>query len=267
MNKILNIIKKYYPLIFFVLVLLLSILLFQTCSTLNTERTNNNKQEKLYTQNIKAMTDSITKTFNKKLDAYEYTKDSYVVNKLSELEQYNKSLESDLKKIKGDVLSAINAKVQGDLGGITASNDLEVLDSVNKHYALKFTTNYVDSGFQQTIVGRSKFYAIPNEKTKEWTIKPDITVLDTNLTSIKVTYGFKELKDKYQIFAISKSDKIQVTDLTGGYFIDKQIQKPIKSKKWGIGPYIGAGLNSDTKFNPTFGYSIGIGVHYNIIQW
>jgi len=268
MTKILDFIKKYYTYLFFVAIIILSVLLFQTCSTLNTERVNSKRQEKINSQNIKAMTDSITTTFNKKLNAYEATKDNFVLNKLSDLEQYNKSLSDQLKKVKGDVLSAIQTGAQADLGGLTGTNDLEVLDSASRHYALKFTTNYVDSGLQQKISGRSKFYAIPNTTTNEWRIKPDVTVLDTNLTTIKVTYGFKELKDKYQVFAISKSDKITFTDLTGGYFIDKQIQKPVKLKKWGIGPYVGFGLSSDPNLgNTQFGWSVGFGLHYNIIQW
>ena len=268
MEKILVFIKKYYPLLFFAVIILLSIFLFQTCSNLSKEKENSEFQSKLYTQNVKAMTDSITKVFNTKLSAYEFTKDNLVLNKLSELEQYNKSFSDQLKNVKGAVLSAIQTNVEGNLGGIQGSNDLTVLDSASNHYGLKFSTNYVDSGFQQKIVGTSKFYVIPNEDTKKWTLKPDVTVLDTNLTSISVTYGFKELDNKYQVFAISKSEKVKITDLTGGYFIDKQIQKPIKVKKWGIGPYGGFGLNTAPNLgNPQFGWSIGFGLHYSILQW
>lgn len=268
MKKILEFITKYYPFLFFVVIILLSISLFQTCSSLSKEKENSAFQSKLYTQNVKAMTDSVTKEFNKKLDAYVFTKDNLVLNKLSELEQYNKSLSNQLKNVKGDVLSAIQSNVEGNLGGIQGTNNLDVLDSTTNHYGLKFSTNYVDSGFQQKIVGTSKFYAIPNENTKTWTIKPDVTVLDTNLTSISVTYGFKEFKNKYQVFAISKSPKVQVNDLTGGYFIDKQIQTPIKSKKWGFGPYGGFGLNTAPNLaNPQFGWSVGFGLHYSILQW
>jgi len=268
MENFLTFIKKYYPLLFFVVIILLSIFLFKTCSNLKNEKANAEFQQKLYTQNVKAMTDSITKVFNTKLNAYEFTKDNLVLNKLSDLEQYNKSLSNELKNVKGDVLSAIQTNVEGNLGGIQGSNNLAVLDSTTNHYGLKFSTNYVDSGFQQKIVGMSKFYAIPNEDTKKWTLKPDVTVLDTNLTSISVTYGFKDLKNKYQVFAISKSPNIKITDLTGGYFIDKQIQAPIKAKKWGFGPYVGFGLNTLPNLgNPQFGWSIGFGIQYSIFQW
>lgn len=267
MKEVFIFIKKHYPLIFFVSIIVLVIFLAQTCTTLNRERKDRERQEQIDKQNLNALKDSITVQFNKKLDAYEYTKDNFVLNKLSELEQYNKELSKELKKVKGDVLAAIRTEVQGDLGGITTSNDLVVLDKTNNYYGLNFKSNYKDSSFTQKIVGTSKFYVIPNTETREWNIRPDVTVLDTNLTSLKITYGFKEFKDKYQVFAVSSSDKIKITDLTGGYFIDKQICPSVKPKKWGIGPYIGVGLNADTKLNPTFGYSIGIGLHYNIFQW
>ena len=268
MEKILAFIKKYYPFIFFVIIILLSIFLFQTCSNLKKEKADSAFQSKLYIQNVKAITDSITKSFNTKLNAYEFTKDNLVLNKISDLEQYNKSLSDQLKGIKGDVLSAIQTNVEGNLGGIQGTNNLEVLDSTSNHYGLKFATNYVDSGFKQQITGVSKFYAIPNNDTKKWTITPDATILDTDLTSISVTYGFKDLKDKYEVFAISKSPKVKITDLSGGYFINKQIQAPVKQKKWGIGPYGGFGLNTLPNLgNPQFGWSIGFGVHYSILQW
>jgi hypothetical protein len=268
MKQVLDFIKKYYPFILAIIIVVLSIMYFQTSSTLSKERKDRTYQEQLDKQNLNAFKDSITVNFNKKLQAYEFTKDNYVVQKLSDLEKYNKSLSDELKKVKGDVIAAIKSEVQGDLGGISSSNNLVILDPKTNYYGLKFHTNYTDSGFVQDIKGTSKFYAVPNLDSREWNIKPDATVLDTNLTTIRITYGFKDLKNKYQVFAISPSSKIKLTDLTGGYFIDKQpTPPPVKPKKWGIGPYIGVGLNSDTKFNPTFGYSIGVSLHYSILQW
>lgn len=265
----LEFIKKYYSIILFGIILVLSVFLFQTCSNLKKERADRAFQEKIWNQNMSVMTDSIKVEFNKKLQAYEFTKDNYVVQKLNELEQYNKDLYNELKKVKGDVIAAINTKVQGDLGGIKTSNELIVLDSTKFHYGLKFKSHYKDDGFQQNLVGTSRFYLLPNETTKRWTIQPEITIFDTNFTEIKITYGFKDLNDKYQVFAISKSPKIQLTDLTGGYFIDKAIcPPPDRPKNWAIGPYIGFGLNTDYNLaNPRFGWSIGFSIHYDILQW
>lgn len=251
MKKVFDFIKKYYQFILAGVLVILAVLLFQSYSTLNRERADRKYQEKLNTQNLNALKDSISVTFNKKLQAYEYSKDNYVLQKLSDLEKYNKSFADDLKKIKGDVIAALNTTAEVDLGTITTSNNLKVIDQKTNHYGLDFKTNYADSGFVQKISGTSKFYVTPDTENRTWNIKPDVTVLDTNLTSVKIEYGFKELDKQYKVFAITKSDKIKMTDLTGGYFINKQpTTPPAKPKKWGIGPYVGAGLNSDTKFNP-----------------
>ena len=268
MINILSFIKKYYPFIFFILIIILTTMLFQAYSSLKNERRYREQQELIYNQNLSASIDSIKVEFNKKLQAYEYSKDNFVFQKLSELEKYNKSLYTELKKIKGDIISVIKTEAVGDLSGIKTTNNLQLLDPKNNYYGLKFNSNYIDPGFEQQIDGISKFYAIPDTINKQWILNPDTTIFETNITKVKITYGFKEYDDKYQVFAITPSNKITLTDLTGGYFINKQpkfTQK--KPKKWGIGPYVGFGLNSDTKFNPTFGYSIGIGVHYDIFQW
>ena len=269
MANIITFIKKYYVFLLFILVIALSVFLFRTLSTLKQERADRKFEQKIEAQNLSALKDSITTEYDKKLKAYVSTSDNFVVNKLSDLEKYNKSLTDELKKMKGDILSVIESKIQADLGGITTKNDsIVVLDEKTNHYGLKFNSPYSDAGFQQKLIGMSKFYVIPNETTKKWTITPDATIFSTNLTSIAITYGFEDLKDKYKVFAYTKSDKIKITDITGGYFIDKQIVKPIKNKKWGIGPQIGYGMSTNSNLtNPSFGWNIGIGVHYDILKW
>lgn len=263
-----NFIKKYYSFIFFVIIVVLGVLLFQTNDSLKRERYLREYQEKQNAQNLSALKDSITVEFNKKLNAWEFSKDNYIVRKLSELEKYNKDLAEELKKVKGDVIAAVKTEVQGDLGGIETSNDLAVLNDKLNYYGITFKSDYKDSGFEQKLSGISKFYVIPNEQTKSWIIKPETTVIDTNFTSIKITYGFKELNDKYRVFAISESPKIELTDLTGGYFIDKQPIIPQIKKKWGFGPYLGYGLSTNSNAGePRFGWNIGFAVHYDILQW
>ncbi len=267
MGEVLTFIKKYYPFISFVIIIVLSILLFQTWSTLRKERADRKYQQEQDAQNLSAFKDSIEVMFNKKLQAWEYSKDNYVVQKLSDLEKYDKAFANELKKVKGDVIAAIKTEVQGDLGGITASTKLSVLDEKTHYYGLNFNSNYKDDGFEQRLSGISKFHVIPDELNKKWNIVPDLTtVLDTNYIAIKATYGFKEYKDKYQVFATVKSDKIKITGLEGGYFINKQPDPaPVKVKKWSIGPYVGYGLNVNN--TPSFGWNIGFGVHYSILRW
>ena len=270
MAEVLSFIRKYYPFISIIIMIVLATLYFQTCSTLKLEREDREYQQKQDAQNLEALKDSINVIFNKKLDAWEFSKENYVVKKLSELEKYNKDLADELKKVKGDVIAAIKTQVQGDLGGIQATTKLDIIDANTNYYGLKFKSEYKDEGFEQKITGTSKFHVIPDEVTKKWTIEPDlITVLDTNLISINMTYGFKDLKDKYQVFATTKSNKVKVTGLEGGIFLDKLPPLPKeKPKKWGIGPYVGYGINTASDLStPRFGWNLGVAVHYDIIQW
>jgi hypothetical protein len=205
---------SYLPFILFAIIVGLSVFLFTSQSNLKREREEREYEKKQEIQNDQAMIDSIRVVFNKKLDAWEYSKDNYLLTKIEDLEKYNKQLSKELEKVKGDVISVINSKVQGNLGGISTSNDgLVILDAKNKHYGLIFKNHYKDSTFEQNLEGMSKFYLIPNEKDKTWNVKPDATIFDVNNMTLDITYGFRENNDKYEVFAISKSDKIKINDL------------------------------------------------------
>ena len=257
----------YLPFILFAIIVGLSVFLFSSQSNLKRERQEREYEKKQEIQNDQAMIDSIRVVFNKKLDAWEYSKDNFLLTKIEDLENYNKKLAEEVKKIKGDVISVIDSKVQGDLGGISTANGLAVLDNKNNYYGLAFKNHYKDSTFEQNLEGISKFYVIPNEKDKTWNIKPDATIFDVNMTKLNITYGFRETKDKYEVFAISKSDKIRINDLTGGIVINKPTPPKLKAKKWGVGPYIGYGLNINNDKTVGFGASLGFSIHYSIFEW
>lgn len=260
----LSLVKKYYPFIMFIIIIILGLLLFQTYSSLRLERKLREYQIEQYNQNMSVLTDSIVVEFNKKLNAWEFEKNNYVVQKLKDLEKYNKSLADDLKKVKGDVIAAIKTNATIDLNSLSVDNELIVLDS-NK-YGLKFDSQYKDDGFEQHIAGTSSFYMIPN--SNKWELKADSTNFDINISKINITYGFKEENNTYKVFAITKSPKVIIDDLTGGYIIQKQPKyTPTKIKKWGIGPYIGVGVDKIPGNNIGFGWSVGVGITYDIIQW
>jgi hypothetical protein len=267
MAQILDFIKKNYFFILVIAVVVLSVLLFNTCSTLKTERADRKYQEKQDAQNYSAKLDSVTVIYDKKLKAYVSSKDEYVVKELSDLKKYNLELAAEIKKIKGDVIDAINSKAQIDIGKISTSSKVVVLDEKTNHYGLNFTSGYKDPGFTQTIEGTSRFFVIPDLTAKKWSIKADSTIFNTDLTTISVTYGSRLNKDKkYEVFAISPSPKVKFIDLTGAYIIENQPKPaPLKTKRFGIGPYIGYGLNN---FNsPKFGMSIGVAAHYDLLQF
>lgn len=263
-----NFIKKYYYFIFFVIIVLLSFFLFQTCQTLKEERKQRELEGIIYEQNRIASTDSVTKVWNNKLKMWEYSKASYVLE-IDNLKNYQKNLYDTIKKLKGNISSIIESQAKIQIGNVVIGNKLIILPE-KFHYGLKFRSEYKDAGINQVISGVSKFYAEP-DLTQNRTIKVsgDSTFIDTNTTKIKILYGFRELDKQFQVFALSPSKKVEFEDLTGGYFIDKQPEYVApKPKKWGFGPHVGAGLNTDfNASNPRFGWSLGFSLHYSIWQW
>jgi hypothetical protein len=261
-------IKKYYGVFAIAVAVLALALLFQTCSDLKTERAQREYQDRLYAQNMNAMKDSITVEFNKKLNAFDFSKQTYMVDKFNELEKYNAYLYNELKKVKGDILNALDTKLKIDVPKLTLGNKLEILNKNQGYYGLRFKSDYSDEGFEQTIGGSSRFYANYDEKIKSWTIKPDNTILDTNQMSMKILYGTRKKDNGYEVFAISKSPIVKFTEMEGAYFVENQVVRPTFPKKWGLSPYVGIGINTDFNLtNPRPGWSIGIAVTYDLVQW
>ena len=125
-------------------------------------------------------------------------------------------------------------------------------------YGLKFENHFADGvGFKSDIIGESRFTLNNNS------IGPDSTFIRKNSMELTITYGMREVKDQYEVFAISPSKFVTIKDLDGAYIIKKQICPPTKIKHWGIGPQIGFGLTTDLKFKPY----IGVGISYNLIRF
>jgi hypothetical protein len=211
--------------------------------------------------------DSIVKIFDEKLNTYISDKDSYVVDKLSDIEKWNRKMYDRLKDVEGKILTAISTSVEGDLGGIGTPNNLVIIDSVKHHFGLHFNSRYSDPGFEQILDGTSKFFLVANEENKRWDIVPDSTSLDTNITRINITYGTREIDNKYNVFALCDSPKIRFTDLTGGVFLDKcnDVSTVKPQRPWVLGPYVGYGVNFGSAMkDPRFGFSAGVSLAYNV---
>jgi hypothetical protein len=260
--------KKFFPYIVFILLIVMSVLFFSTWSSLRQERKDRKFETEMYNQNFNAMKDSISMEFDKKLKAFIFEKDNYLVNELKDLKQFNSDLEKKLEKVKGDVIAAIDTKVTGKITDLSTTNDLVTVDINKGLYGLKFDSEYKDTGFENSIQGTSRFYANRDLEKNKWILKPDSTIFDNIESKINITYGFRELEDKYEVFAISPSPKITINQMDGVLVLDKCPKKPVPPKKWGLSAYIGPGLN--TEFNGTnarFGWSIGVGLTYDFLQW
>ena len=262
-------IKKFYPLALFVLLIVAMIFGIQECKNYKDYKAKAEYDQKQRAQNDAAFKDSLTTEYNKKLKAWETSRDNYVVNELKDLKQYNQALYDQISKVKGDVIAYIDSKVSANLAGITAGNQLVTIDDKTNNYGLKFHSDYVDSSFQQHLVGISKFYAYPDQESKKWILKPDTTLFTTNLTTMNLKYGFKEDDKEYKVFVINSSPIMKINGLEGAYIIKKQpVPAPKPRPNFGFGPYIGFGLNTDYNLaNPRFGWSVGVSVHYDIWNW
>lgn len=262
-------IKKYYGIILFVLLLISMVFGVTQCRNYQSQKAQNEFIAKQNAQNLIALKDSITVTFDKKLKAFIFEKDNYVINELADLKKYNQDLYNQLNKVRGDVIAAIQSKVTVDIGGVTAGNKLVTVDKDKNLYGLDFKSNYKDEGFEQNLEGQSRFKAQLDKITNKWVLEPDSTLFTKNTTTIGITYGFRDLKDKYEVFAISPSPKVKISDLNGVFVLNKEPPKmPVSPRRWGLSPYVGFGLNTDYNLaNMRPGWSIGIGVSYNLVQW
>lgn len=262
--------KEYLPLTLVVVIAALVFMNFRSCESARNAKNELVRVEKQYNHNLGVAKDSITRVFDDKLKSYISEKDSYVVDKLTEMEKWDKDFYDRLNKVEGKILAAIESSVEGDLGPLELGNELVVIDKKKNKYGLHFRSVSGDSGYSQLLVGTSRFFAVPNEAEHKWSLLPDSTIIDSNQIKINVTYGLREIEDKYNVFAICDSPKIRFTDLTGGVFLDKcnDVSNIKPQKPWVVGPYVGYGVNFGPAMkDPRFGFSAGVSLTYNLLSF
>lgn len=232
---------------------------FNTCSRLSWEKEQRAQDKMIYNQNFEAFLDTIRVSYNEKLNAFEYDKKAFMTT-LDELAKYDSALSRKLDGVKGDIINAIDAKIGIDGGKVEVDNELETYD--NNNYGLKWNYNYADAGFTQFLGGVSKFRLDGNK------IFAGKTLIDSNYMTLGVTYGFRELDDRYKVWAISASPKVRINELSGAYFIDKPppyAAKTMWQNRWTFGPYIGYGVNFDSKFQDArLGWNFGVSLQYHL---
>jgi len=222
------------------------------------------QQAMIYEQNLFALEDTITKVINKKLGTIEYDKAAFLTS-IENLARYDESLSRKLEGISGEILNAIDGIAIGTLPPAEVDNDLidygDGDNSGDGEYGLGWAFNYQDSGLIQKLTGESRFKLYKNG------LFPGITTIDTNYFNVNLTYGFKEEDDRYKVWAVSKSPYVEISELTGAYFIDKApiIGAAMGDRSFVFGPYIGYGVNFDNIFhNSRLGWNFGLSLQYNI---
>jgi len=255
--------KDFLPVTLTIIIALSVFFNLNTCSRLKMEKDARKQDKEIYNQNFDAFLDTINRTYNKTLNAIEYDKSAYLTT-LKDLLKYDSTFAKMLQNVKGDIINAIDTKIETLNKPVEVDNKLE--DYGNKHYGLRWDYSFNDGGFVQKLNGVSKFSISDNK------IYPGSTLIDTNYMSIKLTYGFREYEDKYKVWAVSGSPKIQISELTGAYFIDKPppyTPQSIHQNRWTVGPFIGTGVFFD--FNdisqPRLGFGVGVSLQYHLFGW
>ena len=255
MNKIIAFIRGLnFTTILIAIAVILAILLFRQCDRSSKLKSDLTYEKTKNSQNLTAMNEviKIVTTQNGEIEA---SKAAYI-GSVEELKQYNMSLYNQLKDQKG-MLAGIYSNLSIKLDSIIAKTDkpIQYNDST---YGIRFASNYADSGFRNRINGETKFM-IANKK-----VSPINTIIFSNEMDIDMVYGFRELADRYEVFAVSKSDKVKFNQVEGVFTLKKTETIPVKKNKWGVGPQLGVTYNIANKSISPY---VGFGVSYNIIRF
>lgn len=192
-----------------------------------------------------------------------------LLTKMSELKNDTSRLAREILTLKKDgskpKIVIVTKIVYVDSGSV--NNSISQLDS-NK-YSVNF--EYLSDDHVIFLKGRNQFFADPYKTTDNkigLRVRGDKSYFDSITVNIDLTLGIKKDGDIDRVFAKTNSPRISITQLDAAevedYYKDKYAEK--KSKRIGIGPYVGFGVTAGQNglnYGPTF----GIGVQYNFIRF
>lgn len=206
------------------------------------------------TQNAAALTEQI-KVIKNLQGEMESSKATYI-GSLDDVQKYDSALYERFKHQEG-LLAGIYADFSVKLDSLISNGDTYVQYD-DSTYGIKFETTYDNYELYNRILGETKFQMIER--------KPRLlnTIIFSNEMRIGISYGFREFDDRYEVFALSKSDEIKFNEFEGVFTLKKPKVVPDKKLRWGIGPQVGVTWSfSNKKIMPYF----GIGIHYSIIRF
>lgn len=254
--------KKYAGYIVLIVVL---ILMFFYALSLRNRLSKTEIQSTIDKQNYTASVDSITKTFNKKTQEFEFKTTSYI-GSLEELGKYNKELADKLGKMKGDILAAVDSKIDIVVGEIKNVNT-NISQKDDSTFVSKATYAVTDSGFSQIMDVTDKLRVSPYVIRTKVNGK-DTVIVKNNLKSLgmdfgksviklDLTFGFTEEKKQYKVWASSPSKYVSIGEMSGYYKYFPKVYHP-----WVVSAGFGYGINYSSKDGtftpgPTFNVSVG----------
>lgn len=236
---------------------------FRSCSTIKNDLQISN-------QNNKALADSVRISKNKVGDI-ESSKNILITEKKG-LNDLNSDLAIELKKEKGQVyeLNKIIVSLKNKPGDtIRITNTVSVYP--NGEYGLNWYHDTIyNSNNSRSIVGVSKFKLNDSiqmiGKPKGSIVIPTQTLIFKDEVNFSIITGLREKGDNLEIFVRSDYPGFNVKDINGAIIDPKNnpvFKKYITQKKWGVGPYLGVGF--DSNLNPSL--QIGIGIHYSLLSF
>ena len=97
-------------------------------------------------------------------------------------------------------------------------------------------------------------------------ISPGKTYISKDEIQFSLITGLKEKDGNIEIFVRSTYPGFYVSKIDGAIIDPKKhpvLKNLNKTKRWGVGPYIGVGVGSNLKVTP----QIGLGIQYSIIKF
>jgi len=263
LERMINFIKLYQNRILLLVIIIISILWFRSCSQSIADISND--------QNIRALTDSI-RVYITKNGQLVYEKSAFLT-KESDLKKLNSDLFNEVKNLKDHPIVVIkwNTKLIHDTikvpvyvsGPITWNND-----STIKYipFAWNYDTTYSTNNYHMI----SGDYIISIDSNKN--AKTESFRVTRDEIGISMSTGLTESKDgNVEIFIKSMYPGFAPTKIDGALFDPREsdvIKKYFPPKRFAVGPYVGYGVYLDPiQGRAGTGVSLGISFSYNVFQW
>lgn len=251
---------KYIKVTMALIILIITTSWFTTCSNLRREKQERKIDKTIFENNIKAINDSLTVEFDKKLQQFVTEKISYIAKDFEDLKFVNQKMYNEFKDVKG-IVAGIKSDVSVIIPTLTSEINNVIQDNKDSSkFTLPFKFNYNDPGLTQNIAGTTTFNIRENKPQL-----PIKSILDVNSFDINLRYNVKEEDNKYIVQATSPSPLVKFTQLDGVLILDKSPLIPKRDSRFVLGPNFNFGLNTNiVGAEPRFGWSVGIGLTYNI---
>ena len=205
-------------------------------------------------QNLAAMTEQIRVI--KKLNGDMESSRAAYIGSLDDLKKMNSKLYSALSDQKG-LIGGLYANMSVLLDSIVSRDDQAVVNE-DSTVSIRFETEYSKQDLFNRITGETRFSLVDRK------VVPMYTTILGNEMKIGVTYGFRELDDRYEVFAVAKNPVVRFDELDGFLTIKKLSAAPAKKKRWSVGPAVCWGIDAARLRSSVF---VGIGVSYGLLRF